>query len=100
MFIQIFNPNQSVKSVPTGALQSPLIAPTSTPNCFSFYYYIYGADANKTDLYLSSQSQPDHLIWSRHYPAGDMWYNYMINIPPQNAPFRVSNTQPLNNGRI
>ncbi len=81
--------NNTNNNVPSGALQTVDINPTSSQNCFSFYYYIHGVNVYKLELYLIPKNGQAQLIWTRASAAGDMWHTYMVNIPTQSAAFKV-----------
>ena len=88
-FIQVYKPDSEPTTM-NGGLQSPIIKATTESMCFRFYYYIHGLNAHKLELFLVNiANNAEPMIWSRQYPAGDMWHLYMINIPPQTSLFRV-----------
>ncbi|XP_078391706.1 apical endosomal glycoprotein-like isoform X2 [Cetorhinus maximus] len=74
----------------TGArLTSILQTSTSTNQCFSFWYHMYGPDIGTLSLKVLQQGQAEELLWTRAGTHGNQWRRGFHTIPPQNKHFQL-----------
>lgn len=94
-FVQFF---ESTKNTQNGDLVTPIIKPTTTQTCFSFYYYAFSLVDNVSLALFSVQDtgiEQRNDIWFKANSHNDKWHRIFINIPPQNKPFTVSQLSQL-----
>lgn len=71
-------------------MKSPLIKPSKTHLCFSFYSYIFG-QIDKIELTtISNDGVRVNYTWYKTNSYQDIWDRKFITIHPQNDPFIVS----------
>ena len=88
----------STKNKQNADFVTPIIKPTTTQTCFSFYYYAFGNVDNVSLALFSIQDsgiQERNDTWFKANSHNDKWHRTFITIPPQNKPFTVSQLSQL-----
>ncbi|KAK6177526.1 hypothetical protein SNE40_015611 [Patella caerulea] len=62
-------------------LESPeIFSSTSTPQCLSFWYHMYGKDIAQLNVYMKTAGALGDALWTRSGEEGDIWKRGVLTV--------------------
>ena len=69
-------------------LESPDYQPSSTNQCFAFYYHMLGNHIGELNVYVKQGFEYD-FVWSKNDTQGDMWHKAQIQLSPMVEGYQI-----------
>ena len=68
---------------------SPDYQPSTKPQCFNFYYHMWGSHIGTLNVYSQANNDNKTLLWTKTTDQGNQWSKGQATLPAQTGTFKV-----------